>query len=288
MLVILIILVILLFYYFYTEHFADISIDYTLPKYIWGYWDDLELNSIIQSHINTWKRKISKDWTIVILDKENVSNYVSNDFMKKYSNLDSTRFSDFLRLELLQKYGGVWMDASIIITNGTFLDQYYDEMLKNKYDATVYELEENTIDKKTPYLENWFIMAPKNSKYINDIYKEFDKALDMGFINYKKKVLIPSGVRLDKTLGYYEKTYLMQHAIINYLMYNNYKYNLNIKDSHESMFKVHKEKDWEHPKIINFLEENKDWSNYHGIKLTKQSRVYINDTQKYVDNIDKI
>ncbi len=288
MLIILIILIILLSYYFYCENFADISSDYVLPKYIWGYWDNLELNSIIQSHVNTWKRKIPKDWTIMILNKENVYNYVSNEFMKKYSNLDPTRFSDFLRLELLQKYGGVWMDASIIITNGNFMDNFYNEMIEKKYDATVYELKENTIDSKTPYLENWFIMAPKNSKYINDIYTEFDKAFNMGFINYKKNILIPSGVRLDKTLGYYEKTYLMQHAIINYLMYKNYKYNLNIKDSHESMFKLHKEKKWEHPKIINFLEENKDWSNYHGIKLTKQSRVYINDTQKYVDNINKI
>ncbi len=288
LILILFILIILLLCFYNFEKFTDINTDYILPKYVWGYWDNLELNSIIQSHINTWKRKIPKDWKIIILNKENYHNYVSKEFVNKYNDLNPTRFSDFLRLELLQKYGGVWMDASIIITDGNFLNKYYEEMMLNKYDATVYELKENTVDIKTPYLENWFIMAPKNSKYINDIYKEFDKAFDMDFLTYKKEVLIPSGVRLDKTLGYYEKTYLMQHAIINFLMLKNYKYNLNIKDSYKSMFKIHNDKNWDHEKVIDYIQENKKWDDYYGIKLTKHSRVFINDPKKYVENINKI
>jgi hypothetical protein len=288
LIVILFILIILLLCFYNFEKFTDINTDYILPKYVWGYWDNLELNSIIQSHINTWKRKIPKDWRIIILNKENYHNYVSKEFVNKYNDLNPTHFSDFLRLELLQKYGGVWMDASIIITDGNFLNKYYDEMMLNKYDATIYELKENTVDIKTPYLENWFIMAPKNSKYINDIYKEFDKAFDMDFLTYKKKILIPSGVRLDKTLGYYEKTYLMQHAIINFLMLKNYKYNLNIKDSYKSMFKIHNDKNWDHEKVIDYIQENKKWDDYYGIKLTKHSRVFINDPKKYVENINKI
>ncbi len=288
LILILFILIILLLCFYNFEKFTDINTDYILPKYVWGYWDNLELNSIIQSHINTWKRKIPKDWKIIILNKENYHNYVSKEFVNKYNDLNPTRFSDFLRLELLQKYGGVWMDASIIITDGNFLNKYYEEMMLNKYDATVYELKENTVDIKTPYLENWFIMAPKNSKYINDIYKEFDKAFDMDFLTYKKEVLIPSGVRLDKTLGYYEKTYLMQHAIINFLMLKNYKYNLNIKDSYKSMFKIHNDHNWDHEKVIDYIQENKKWDDYYGIKLTKHSRVFINDPKKYVENINKI
>lgn len=263
--------------------------DYVLPKIVYGYWDNLNSNKIIQSHINTWKRKISKDWTINILNKENVNEYVSKDFMERYKNLNPTRFSDFLRLELL-KTGGTWIDAGIIITNGNFLDEYHNEMIKNKYDATLYELKQNTIDSRTPYLENWFIMAPKNSKLINDLYGEFDKSYSMGFNEYKKKILIPSNVKLDKTIGYDDGTYLMQHAIINYLMLIGNIYKINIKDAGESMFKIHDYNNWSHHDIIKFLIENKDWKNLYAIKLIKKTRSHIDPKNegKYISNINSI
>ena len=38
--------------------------------------------------------------------------------MEKHKNniIDNTHFSDLLRLELLIKYGGTWIDASVLIT----------------------------------------------------------------------------------------------------------------------------------------------------------------------------
>jgi len=97
--------------------------------------------------------------------------------MQKYGNIESFRFSDFLRLELLQKNGGVWIDISTIIIKGNFLDNYYNEMIDKRYDILVYEFPSRTINKNHPYLENWFIMAPKNSRFINDLYTEFNKSL---------------------------------------------------------------------------------------------------------------
>lgn len=186
-LVLTILLIIIYHNQYNIEKYTEPKNDYILPKIVYGYWDNLSTNKVIQSHINTWKRKLSQEWKIIILNKDNVNEYVSEDFIKKYKNLNSTRFSDFLRMELL-KNGGAWIDGGIIITNGNFLDKYHDEMMKNKYDATLYELKKNTVDIKTPYLENWFIMAPKNSKLISDVYREFDKSYHMGFNNYKKDI----------------------------------------------------------------------------------------------------
>ena len=67
-----------------------------------------------------------------------------------------------------------------------FLDDYYNEMHKNKYDACFYEYKENTILPSQPHIDNWFMMAPKNSKILTDLYREFDKAFVMGFNKYKK------------------------------------------------------------------------------------------------------
>ncbi len=49
-------------------------------------------------------------------------------------------------------------------------------MITKHYDATLFELTDKTNMKHAPYLENWFIMAPKNSKLIKDLYTEFIKS----------------------------------------------------------------------------------------------------------------
>jgi len=256
------------------EYFSTIYSSYILPKIIYCYWDNLEGNILIKSHIDTWIRNIPKDWNVIIINKKNVSEYVDNDFLEKYINLPSFRFADFLRLYLLKNNGGVWMDAASIIINGKFLNDYYDEMIINKYDVTLYELKDHS--KKYPYLENWFLMAPKNSKFITDLYNEFSKSFEMGFLNYKRNVLCNSGIEIEKTLRSRKcnYTYLMQHAIIHYLLDNSdsKKYNINIKDSYESMFKVQKINNWNANDTINFIIDNKDWSQFYAIKLIKKNR----------------
>lgn len=263
------------------EYFTTIFSPYILPKVIYCYWDNLEGNIIIQSHINTWVRNTTKDWKVIILNKNNVSEYVDDKFLKKYINLPAFRFADFLRLYLIKNYGGVWMDAASIIINGNFLNYYYDEMIKNKYDVTLYELKQHS--KKYPYLENWFIMAPKNSRFITDLYNEFNKSFEMGFLNYKRNILCNSGIEIEQTLRTRKcnYTYLMQHAIIHYLLDSGKKYNINIKDAEESMFKVQKLTNWYNKDIINFIINNKDWSQFYAIKLIKKNRRGIGE-----ENID--
>jgi hypothetical protein len=121
-------------------------------------------------------------------------------------------------------------------------------------------------------------MAPKNSIFIKDLYTEFSNSYNMGFIKYKKKVLNNSTIEVEKTLKDRNSNYiyLMQHAIIHFLMDKGNKYNINIKDAEESMFKVHKLNEWKNNKIINFIINNNDWFDFYTIKLTKNDREGIN------------
>lgn len=258
---------------------------YILPKIIYGYWDNLEDNELINAHINTWRKNIPVDWKIEIISKKNILNYVDIDFYNKYKNLPPFRFSDFLRVYLLSKNGGVWMDASTIIINGNFLDDYYNEMYKNKYDLLVYELKEHSIPNQ-PYLENWFIMCPKNSRIITDLYNQFSYSFDIGFINYKNNILRPN-IDLSNTIKNGNNTYHMQHAIIHYLLKNN-KYNINIKDADESMFKAQKINDWNSNKLIYYILNNNDWSGFYAIKLVAFNRKAINDENLFIKKLNSL
>jgi hypothetical protein len=259
---------------------------YTIPKTIYTYWNDIESNPIIQSHIETWKNNISSDWNIVVISDSNINNYVSREFINKYQSLDVVRFSDFLRLELL-KNGGVWMDAGIFIVDGGFLNDYYNEMMQYEYDICLYEYSDRSTT-TTQYLENWFFMAPQNSKFIINLYTEFNKAYEMGFLNYKKQILIPSNIDMKYTLQTGDKTYLMQHAIIHYLIKQGNQYKMNIKDANESMFKIQRDNKWEHKNIINNILRNKNWKDFYAVKLTNQTRHFIPDNTNYTNTMYKI
>jgi GR25 family glycosyltransferase involved in LPS biosynthesis len=251
---------------------------YYLPKIIFCYWDKYEENDIIKAHIQNWKNKISNEWRIIILNKNNLSNYVDIQFINKYINLDSTRFSDFLRLYLLIKYGGVWMDAGIIILNGQFLDNYFNEMINGKYDVCLYENKKESVD--YPHLDNWFFMAPKNSNYLYDLYYEFNKSYEMGFINYKNEILLKTNINF-KYVFFKDDTYLMQHAIAKYLLYTNHTYNFNIKYASISMFYIQENNPAEN--IINIIiNNNKLLSSLYAIKLTRDNRKYITSENKYI------
>jgi hypothetical protein len=259
--------------------------NYELPKDIYCYWDKSG-NKLIEAHVNTWRRNISKDWTIHFITKENIQKYVDPIFYATFKDLSSFRFSDFLRLYLLRNRGGVWMDSSTIFVNGRFLDDYYNEMNTQKQDVLLYELSDHSLP-DYPYLENWFLMAPKNSRFITDLYNEFERAYTMDFLVYKKKVLIPN-IILDNTLQYKDKTYHMQHAIIHYLLKKNKNgYKINIKDANEGFFKVQKRNDWNVKKIIEYILHN-DLKDIHAIKLVKFIREGITDEKEFIERLNQI
>lgn len=266
--------------------------DYVLPRVVYGYWDNLEGNDIIQAHIDTWSRNLAPGWKAEIITKQNVHNYVDPDFLQKFQNVGAVRFSDFLRVYLLSKNGGVWMDAGTILLDGSFLEKYREEMIQNKTDILIYEFAAHSIPGQ-PYLENWFLMSPKGSLFITDLYNEFTKSHDMDYLKYKNEVLAPE-ISFQNSMGEGESTYHMQHGIIHYLLKKNNtnthkKYNMLIKDADESMFKAQKINDWNSDKLIRYIIDNNDWSGYYAIKLVNFNRAPIASCKKeFINKLDSL
>jgi len=293
LLLILIIILIILFYdnickisEKFTNEYDD---EYILPKRIYCYWDDLDGNDLIKSFSRNWNKKLSKEWEIIIISKDTLRDYVDKDFLDKYKKLPAFRFSDFLRLELLINKGGVWMDLSTIILDGTFIDKFHNEMIRGKYEACIYELQHNSNKQKFkyyPYLENWFIMAPKNSRYLRDLYKEFAKAENVGFLHYKKSILLPTGLNFDKIFNKDENnTYLMQHGIINYLLFNERKYHLNVKNASDGFLKILIENKFDNKKTADYIMNN-NLNGHYAIKLVKGDRDNIKNVTKFIEKVD--
>ncbi|MCI9078948.1 MAG: hypothetical protein HFH68_08500 [Lachnospiraceae bacterium] len=66
-------------------------------------------------------KKYGRGRQIVYLDEKNYTNYVDipEDIRIMYKDgiISDAHFSDILRLELLKKYGGLWLDATVLLTD---------------------------------------------------------------------------------------------------------------------------------------------------------------------------
>ena len=80
--------------------------------------------------------------------------------------------ADAIRVALLQKYGGIWLDTDIILLNGEFIKEF------NNYELTMIGEEK----KKFQYIG--FIIASNNS----NILKEWLKQIINNVKNYKRSV----------------------------------------------------------------------------------------------------
>lgn len=89
-----------------------------VPKIIWSFWDEGfgVAPPLVQLCIATW-HEYSGIEDIRLLDLENVYHYLDRSSLPKtFESLPVQLKSDAIRLALLARYGGVWLDASTLVT----------------------------------------------------------------------------------------------------------------------------------------------------------------------------
>lgn len=129
-------------------------------KIIWQYWGqgagDPSLPQIVRLCFESVDR-YKGDYVVIRLDDESVSSYVDlPDYVLtklKERKFTRTFFSDLLRVVLLNTYGGVWLDATILLTGP--LDKYieYDNFFLYQRDPQV--VERKTWEQSYAYYWSW-------------------------------------------------------------------------------------------------------------------------------------
>ena len=116
----------------FLKHLPNYNHSYITNKTIFWCWFK-GLNNITKlglSSLNSIKKNL-KDYNLIIINDSNIKDYVNipKYIMDKYKTgkMTPTHFSDILRLELLNKYGGTWIDASVLITK--YEPRFYDNIL---------------------------------------------------------------------------------------------------------------------------------------------------------------
>ena len=139
-------------------------------NYVWWCWLQGEENApdLNKACLNSLRKNL-KDRKIIVITEDNYKEYVDfpNYIIKKYQKgyITRTHFSDLLRTELLVKYGGTWIDSSVLCTS--YDDNYFD---KNLFVFKSWMTGDDSI-----VASSWFITSEKNNPILlttkNLLYK---------------------------------------------------------------------------------------------------------------------
>jgi len=182
-----------------------------IPKIIWMFWDkpDRAKRPKLVNLCEDRARELHENsgWEVRFLDEENVTDWVEQEFWDfvldeaKAPHRFYAGASDYLRMYLLKKHGGVWMDASVLVLRP--LDWIYDipnnpELVmfwNNQVYSQHYVEEWDPCAHKYPrWSETWFLAAPKGSRTIQDWLNELHKAF---MYNSTVDYLIAQGITTD-------------------------------------------------------------------------------------------
>lgn len=141
--------------------------NHSIPKIIWIYWDPIKDSPLVNICIQQ-AQIIHSDYKVIIVNKDNLSSYLQN-LPQINNDLSFANYSDIIRLALLEKYGGIWVDASVLITENL------DWILKNEHKTDVigFFADFITTNLDFPILENWILATSKNNCFIKDWYHEY-------------------------------------------------------------------------------------------------------------------
>ena len=258
----------MIFSRFYNEPYVTTISEYNLPKIVWTYWDTTHQPKLI-SQIQRYNK--FPGWTVIHLNKDNVGEYVNmRETPKNYDKLHIAHQADWIRLALLKRHGGCWIDASIIINDAKAFDQMHEESVQKQSELTAFYYDTHTINKNnTSYIENWFIMAPKDSRIIQLWYEEYTRAIEMGFERYKQ---LPIRFPLSEYLE--GNAYLTQHTCLQVVLNDKLKGkkpNILLYNASDSMFKLQNHCKWNHNCTMYTL-QNKIGKKLPYIKLVNADR----------------
>ncbi|KAI1334098.1 capsular polysaccharide synthesis protein-domain-containing protein [Xylariaceae sp. FL0016] len=157
----------------------------TSEKNVWAFWDSgfSQMAPWVQRNIINWVRRLGASWTVHLLDKvpgseTNVSHFVEDAFFPDAFNngtMDGPHVGphsgDLVRLPLIWKFGGVWIDA------GTFLFRHLDDICWRQLEdpSSPYEMSGFAIEMRPDedFMLNGFVAARRGNPFIrrwHDIY----------------------------------------------------------------------------------------------------------------------
>ncbi len=199
--------------------------EFYIPKIIWIYWDKGLNNApnVVKTAYQSWK-SMNPDYDIRFLDETNVQKYFDfkSLFFRLTIDIGIAHKSDFIRMYLLSRYGGVWVDST------TFCWKPLSQWINTETEECGFFLFKQDISRKDRQIKNWFIASSRGNpitvsmlKYLSE-YNFRPRAMTLSITKFKKIKDLPQISRegsgkelLDIIESWGEYPYFYFHYLFN-------------------------------------------------------------------------
>lgn len=247
----------------------------TIPKIIWSYWHDDSPPTSVMAAQKSWALH-APDYEVRFLSRRTVEK-VTGRIPLQLRKKQPTAIADWIRLQALSKYGGIWMDASLILFEPIETLLPRPKILAGQ--PFMYFNRAWSTDLISPMLENWLIAAPANSRFIRRLTKEYSLAC----ISRKRYIWLMSRIFKKKILQDYPNvSYFTCFAAIQAVLLRNKDLTVSMADSEAGPFMLNSRVNYQPQPLIKALLSG-DMSGVGSLKLTSENRNLLDkllETQK--------
>lgn len=161
-----------------TKHFEITKLKYK-PYHVWMYWENKPNSTkpdYLKLCLDTIKKHCSKNFEIHLINPQNLTKYLPN-IRKDINMLRIPQKADYIRLALLYKYGGIWIDADTIVFSD--LSEYIEKL--QKYDFVGFGCHHHYCINNPlgfPKPANWVMVSRKNGILMKKCLDEANKIID--------------------------------------------------------------------------------------------------------------
>ncbi|TNH02786.1 hypothetical protein FHQ26_12220 [Testudinibacter sp. TR-2022] len=126
---------------------------------VFTYWHDANSLPPLVSHCRaSLKKYISSEFDLIILDENNYKDWIDCDLENLRNSISQAHFTDLLRLRLLEKWGGFWLDATCLLSEDFYTATH-----------TIRQQEHFFFSYINSRVGNWFIWSKPHSYVITMI-----------------------------------------------------------------------------------------------------------------------
>jgi hypothetical protein len=153
-----------------------------LPRVIWTYWDTPPPPALVENCLRLWKR-CAPDHDVRLVDLVSARRWLGDEIdAAAFAALPAYRQADWLRLQMLIRHGGIWMDGSTLLTRDLeWVHGCHEDLGAG---TVAFYIDRYTTNPSRPIVENWFLAAPPGDPFLIAWAAELERALALGESSY--------------------------------------------------------------------------------------------------------
>lgn len=169
-----------------------------MPRVVWSHWGNDTLSEDVEEMIGVTQKSL-KNFTFCFIIPSNCSKFVDvSKFPKEYEKLHPAGKCDYIRVCLLQKYAGIYVDSTTYVNSGDEMEWFFFKAMDGKSQITTFPSDNHNYGFS---ILTSFFSAVEGSYFMRVFKEEWDLAFEIGIQRYCKQTCEKMRVKYYGTYG---------------------------------------------------------------------------------------